>query len=329
VSLVVLAAGAAAQAESDLTLPAVPLRAGVTADVHFKVYESAVPSCGGDVVLAVHGITHNAESWRPFAGRMLERGLAGRSVCTVVAIDLPGHGESGLPAGGVRFGALALADYVAVLRASLERLPPALRPDTLLGHSQGGLLIQLAQKALLAGRADLHGLGVLRAVLLTSVPPRPVPWEFADSGAAVPVLSRFIRVNRTLGLHAAIPGAAWPSVFFSDLTGAIVGAPDPADVARYNAPAPLTASLQLIGFLLPRPSVRAGAFAPERGTALTVVALENDSLIRPHEGTLLYEHLTGEPGAGAVIVVAGPTAVHDMHVADPDALLTAIAGATP
>jgi pimeloyl-ACP methyl ester carboxylesterase len=323
--IVVLASLAAnAHAQSDLTLPAVPLRPGVTADVHFAVHEAAAP-CDGRVVLAVHGVAHSAASWEPFAERVLADGLAGLTVCKLVAMDLPGHGASGLPTGRVRFGSLTLRDYVAALRASLERLPAlGIMPDTLLGHSQGGLLIQLTQKALLTQGASLQGLGITEAVLLASVGPRQVPWEFVDSGAAVPILARYIRVNRALGLHVAIPDAAWPSVFFSDLTGTVVGAPPAADVARYNSRESLVSSLQLVGLGFRRPSVPAGVLAPAHGTRLTVIALENDSLIRPHENTLLYEHLTGQPAGAAVRVVFGPGAIHDMHVADPDGLLAAV-----
>jgi pimeloyl-ACP methyl ester carboxylesterase len=313
----------------DVTLPGVVLRPGVTADVHYAVYAEK-EACLGSVVLAVHGVAHSAASWGPFAETVLREGLGGRQVCKLIAVDLPGHGASGLPVGGPKFGSLRLQDYVAVVRASLEQLPAlGLQPDTLLGHSQGGLLIQLTQKTLLAGGTSLQALGIGQAILLSSVGPRQVPWEFVDSGAALPILIRFVRVSRTLGLHVSIPDAAWPSVFFLDLTGAVVGAPAPADVARYNSRESLTSSLQLIGFGFPRPSVQPGLFSPAQGTGLTVVALENDTIIRPHENTLLFEHLTGQPAGGAVIVVAGPTAVHDMHVADPGALVAAIAAATP
>jgi pimeloyl-ACP methyl ester carboxylesterase len=331
--LFALATGAGAWASAaepvDVTLPGVVLRPGVTADVHYAVYaEKAV--CLGSVVLAVHGVAHSAASWGPFAETVLGEGLGGRQVCRLIAVDLPGHGGSGLPVGGPRFGSLRLQDYVAVVRASLERLPAlGLEPDTLLAHSQGGLLVQLTQKALLADGSSLHALGIAQAILLSSVGPRQVPWEFVDSGAALPILIRFVRISRTLGLHVSIPDAAWPSVFFLDLTGTVVGAPAPADIARYNSRESLTSSLQLIDFGFPRPSVKPGVFSPAQGTDLTVVALENDTIIRPHENTLLYEHLTGQPAGGAVIVVPGPTAVHDMHVADPGALVAAIAAATP
>jgi pimeloyl-ACP methyl ester carboxylesterase len=307
-------------------LSAVPIRPGVTADIHVRLYRSDDPACVGRTVLAVHGVAHAAASWEAFARRALAVGLGGQTVCTFAAFDLPGHGASGLPVGGPTFGNLSLADDVAVLLGVIPRLAAlGAAPDTVIGHSQGGLLTQLAQKALIKGGSSLAQLGVTEAMLLTSVGPRQIPWEFVDSGAATPILLRFVRWSRPLGLHVRIPDAQWPSVFFLDLTGAVIAPPSPADVARFNAREPSLSSLQLVGLGLPRPGVPRGVFAPSLGTRLTVIGLENDTIIRPAEQVLLYEHLTGTPAGFEVITVRGATSVHDMYIADPDALLAALA----
>src|SRR5688572_11642377 len=130
-----LPAQAAEKSDFDVTLPAVPLRAGVSADIHYAIYVNEAGPCEGKVVLAVHGVAHSAASWQPLAEELFAENPSGRKVCQLVAVDLPGHGASGLP-GGMLFGHLQLADYVAVVRASLERLPPlGIRPTSLLGHS--------------------------------------------------------------------------------------------------------------------------------------------------------------------------------------------------
>ena len=317
---------AAERADFDVTLPAVQLRPGVTADVHFAVFVDEAGPCEGKVILAVHGVAHTAASWQPLAEALFAENPAGRKVCQLVAVDLPGHGASGLPS-GMLFGHLQLADYVAVLRAALEQLPRmGIRPNTLLGHSQGGLVIQLAQQALLAEGSSLRDLHVKDVVLLASVGPAETPWAFL--AVAPVVLSNFLAGNATLGPHVAIPDPAWPVVFFTDaLTGAVVGAPSAAEVARYNSPEPLFSSLELLG--LPpfaRPSVQAGVFAPGTGTGLQVVTFERDTIVRPEESVLLFEHLTGLPATDGVAIVTDPRAVHDMHVAAPGALLDAIAG---
>jgi pimeloyl-ACP methyl ester carboxylesterase len=319
-------AGAAERADFDVTLPAVQLREGVTADVHFAVFVNEAAACEGKVVLAVHGVAHTAASWQPLAESLFADNPTGRKVCQVVAVDLPGHGASALPS-GMLFGELQLADYVAVVRASLEKLPRmGIRPNTLIGHSQGGLVIQLAQQSLLAEGRSLRSLHVKDVVLLASAGPAEIPWNFL--GMAPAILNNFLAFDPALGPHVAIPDVAWPVVFFTDpTTGAVVGAPPAADVARYNSREPLYSSLELLGLSgFSRPSLPAGTFAAEAGTALQVITLERDMIVRPEENVLLYEHLTGVPATDGVAVVTGPLAVHDMHVAAPGALLAAIAG---
>jgi pimeloyl-ACP methyl ester carboxylesterase len=319
-------AAAAPRVDFDVTLPAVELRPGVTADIHYAVYVNDAGPCEGKVVLAVHGVAHTAASWRPLAESLFADNPTGRKVCQLVAVDLPGHGTSALPT-GMPFGVLQLADYVAVVRASLERLPRlGIRPNTLLGHSQGGLVIQLTQQALLAEGSSLRDLHVRDVVLLASVGPAGLRWDFL--AFAPDVLAAFlVPEHATLGPHVAIPDAAWPFVFFSDITGGVAGAPPAADIARYNSPEPLFSSLELLGFPpFSRPSVASGIFGPDSGTALQVVALERDTIVRPNESEDLYEHLTGMPATQGFAVVTGPLAIHDMHVLAPGALLSAIAG---
>lgn len=78
----------------------------------------------GPAVLLVHGITSSAATWRR-AVRYLGEGH------TVIAPDLPGHGESANPAGDYSLGAYAasLRDLLALL--DVPRV-------TLVGHSLGG-----------------------------------------------------------------------------------------------------------------------------------------------------------------------------------------------
>lgn len=78
----------------------------------------------GPAVLLVHGITSSAATWR-WAARRLAQGH------TVIAPDLPGHGESDNPPGDYSLGA-----YAATLRDLLALLdvPRA----TVVGHSLGG-----------------------------------------------------------------------------------------------------------------------------------------------------------------------------------------------
>ena len=85
----------------------------------------------GPVLLLVHGITSNADTWRDVAGALAKHH-------TVVAPDLLGHGGSAKPRGDYSLGAYAsgLRDLMAAL--GHERA-------TVVGHSMGGgVAMQLA-----------------------------------------------------------------------------------------------------------------------------------------------------------------------------------------
>ena len=85
----------------------------------------------GPVLLLVHGITSNADTWRAVMPALAER-------FTVVAPDLLGHGGSAKPRGDYSLGAYA---------SGLRDLLAALGHDrtTVVGHSMGGgIAMQLA-----------------------------------------------------------------------------------------------------------------------------------------------------------------------------------------
>lgn len=333
-------AGPPSRVDTDVTIQAVQIRPGVTVDIHLKVFVNEAQPCLGRTILAVPGFAHTAATFGPLAEAVFASTPHGHYACRIVAIDFPGHGASGLPSLGLPFGFLSLADYVTVLLASLEHLPThGIRPSTLLAHSQGGLIVQLAQQRLKDGATTLReSFNVSDVVLMASVGPRQVPWFFADSGIALSVLSGFLNFTDVLGFHAAIPDTVWPAIFFSNLGGEIApGAPALVDVARFNAPEPLFSALELIGALelllgpppIPRPSVDAGIFAATTGTTLHTISFENDQIIRPEEQAALYTYLTGAAPGTRVVVVDGQFAVHDTYVSDPEGLLETIAGRIP
>jgi pimeloyl-ACP methyl ester carboxylesterase len=85
---------------------------------------SYVEAGSGPVLLLIHGMAGNLGNWRPVIGPLARR-------YTVIAPDLPGHGESAPGGGDYSLGALAasLRDLLIVL--GHERA-------TLVGHSLGG-----------------------------------------------------------------------------------------------------------------------------------------------------------------------------------------------
>lgn len=314
----------------DLLIDDVALRPGVTVDLHVHVYVNEARPCEGQTLFAVHGFAHTSTAWGPlaealFAGEPSEAGV----VCQVVAVDLPGRGGSSLPT-GLAYGDLVLADFVSALAGALDGLEAAgLHAGTIVAHSQGGLLVQMLQQRLLdSGSSLLLRYQIHRAVLLASVGPAGVPWNFVDSGVAAAILGPLIVFDPDLGLVASIPDALFPFLFFTDLAGNLVsGAPTPAEVAAdgLNAPEPLLSSLNLLGFPpFAREEIDPGVFAPGNGTRLSVVSFQEDVLIRPEENAILYEHLTGQAPDRNFVVVTGPEAVHDLQLSGPEVLLDAL-----
>ena len=323
---------AMAAAQGDvIVLEDVAVRAGVTTDVAVTVFEPEGPPCEGRTVLAVPGFAHTAATFEPLAEAMFDASPSGQYACRVLAVDLPGHGESALPE-GLTFGDLTLQDYAATLVSVLDRLADEPGgPDTVLAHSQGALVVQLAQQQLVdAGSSLREAFKVRNAVLLAPVPPAQVPWAFADSGVAVGVLQNFVTFDPALGLHAAIPDFVWPVIFFSDLSGALApAAPSGAQVAAagYNAPEPLLGALQLVG-VVPggRLGVDAGLFGRRAETMLFVVGFEQDQIVSAAEAAAVYAYLTGDASGAGTVTIEGDATVHDIYVSNPEALLDALRG---
>ena len=332
VSVSPAAAAPSPATDHDLLIENVVLRPGVEVDLHVRVYVDESRPCQGRTLVAVHGFVHTAATWEAFADALFaaapgETGV----VCRVAALDLPGRGGSSLPT-GMLYGDLLLADYATALAGALDGLEAAgLRPHAIVGHSQGGLLIQMLQQRLLDAGTSLrqrHGIG--HAVLLASAGPAAVPWEFVSSGAAGALLGQLVVFDPVLGLVASIPDALFPTLFFTNLDGVLAaGAPTPAEVAAggYNAPEPLLVALNLVGAPpLAREEIDPGIFARRHGTRLSVVSYQEDVLIRPGESAILADYLDGEQPGADVVVVTGPDSVHDLHLSAPELLLQALAG---
>jgi pimeloyl-ACP methyl ester carboxylesterase len=320
-------------ADGALAFADVPLRPGVAVDLRATVFvdETRDPSsCGAEkTALAVYGFAHTAATWAPLAEAMFAESSSG--ICRVVALDLPGHGGSGLPEGALAFGDLLLHDYATAVLGALDALAAqGIAPRAVVAHSQGTMVVQIAQDRLVAAGSNLRkAYGVQEVALLAPTMPSGLGWAFADNGTAAGLLGGLITGDATRGLHVAIPDFLWPILFFSDLGGTtIAGAPTAADVASlgYNGYEPLASALQLVGAppFPGRAAVARGVFAGVQGTQLTVVAFEQDQLVRPAEADALFSHLTADRNGHKFFVVTGPRSVHDMFVSDPAELLAQV-----
>ncbi|HEX6241000.1 MAG TPA: alpha/beta hydrolase, partial [Polyangiales bacterium] len=286
----------------------------------------------GRTVLAVHGLAETAATFEPLAQATFADPLLGSAVQRVIAIDLVGHGDSSdptdLPA-GVTFGTLTIDDNISVIQQAIEGLrAKQLGADILLGHSMGGLAVQGLQERLLAGGQSLAKLGITQAVLLAPVPAHGRPWQQpppADLGA-------FLVQDPSLGAYVSLPPAVFIAQAFTTTKGTpATNAPSVAVVTEqgYVGKEPLLTLLQLTeapidpaaGTVLPRPSVRAGAFAATSGTRLTLLSFVEDTLVPAADLGGLYDYLTGTSTRDGYTAVATPDAVHSMYISNPGALL--------
>ena len=94
---------------------------------HRIAYCEAGPQVSGSVVLCIHGAGGNRDSWIP-----LMRNLAGQGVGSL-ALELPGHGESGVA---------QISDIKEYSRLALQFLEAKkLKSVYLTGHSMGGAIV--------------------------------------------------------------------------------------------------------------------------------------------------------------------------------------------
>jgi pimeloyl-ACP methyl ester carboxylesterase len=315
----------------------VALRGTGTATIHAHVYNN--PERRGWVnVLAVHGLSETGFIYAPLADAIFAEPGLSRRVKRIIAIDMPGHGDSSFPSNlpaGLRFGDLAIDDNVGVVIQSIDALRGrGLAPSVVVGHSMGGLEVQAAQQDLLLLGSSLAAHGVFGAVLLAPVPPHGQQWVHPPAGDPTP----FIVNDPTLGSYLLLP----PQVFlvagaFTTLSGQLAtNAPTAAQIAagRYVGPEPLTTLLQLTEATVPlptggtftfqRPSVGAGAFAFHHGTLLSIVSFSQDVLVPAVNLRPLYEYLTEDTHDVLYRPVSAPDAVHAMLISNPAGLLEAI-----
>jgi len=315
----ILGSPAAAEAPpvgQDIVFADLALRPGVEVDLHLRVFGTVDKDCQ----VAVHGFIHTADSWQRYADAV--------GGC-VLALDLPGRGGSSLPR-GLLYSDLLLEDHVTGILAVLERLRQELdiEPTTLVAHSQGGLLLQMAQQRLVAQGSNLERAHDIRdVVILASAPPHGLPAELFDSGAGLGLFLSFLVEDPLAGPIIALPAAIFPALIFTNASGDLAaGTPTPEEIVSngWNAPGePLLATLQLAegqGFV--RPAVDAGVFRDE--PRLRVVTFEEDLIIQAAENVLLYRYLTGDETGHCLAVIGGPDAVHDMYVADPGTVAVAL-----
>jgi pimeloyl-ACP methyl ester carboxylesterase len=279
-------------------------------------------------VLFLNGTGQTANTFKPLTQAIFSDNL-GFLVSKAVLLNYPGHGNSGYP-NGIQFGSLTINDYVTSLLASLAELPHlGLRPNVLLGHSLGAEIIMLAQQRLINQGVTLRSeFGIRGAIFLVPDIPGPLPWAFVDSGAAGPLVSQFVRQDPVLGSVLDIPPPVWISLFYSDRAGNIIPnatTPEEAVAKGFISLDSATVGAELIGATGSRPAISQGIFSLNRGTVASVVTFEQDGLyVFPTEHRDLYSFITQDQNGRLFFTVNGADTVHNLHVVNPNAILTAV-----
>ena len=343
VALVILAYAPLAYAKpKDVpSLVTVPLPGGGIVDVKIDHYENPNKNSGNKTLLAVHGLGHTGKTFEPLANELFKKTRRDK-IDRVLALNFPGRNGSGLPS-NKQFGDLTVEDYTAVLLGVLDQLPKQIKIESIVGHSMGGLITLTAQNSLITNGTSLEKeYGIKNVYLLTPSIPNPLPWLFADSGAASqiaalllslddPILGDYLQVLSSDPAEQATLFGIWLTIFFANRVGEFVaGTPfTTALAANYASNEALIMTLQLLGsngFV--RPFVNPGIFNRRVQKCFRIVSFSEDlgvpgeDLLQEHQD--LYTFLTGNPRSENVVFIEAPNAVHDMYIANPPEVAKAI-----
>jgi pimeloyl-ACP methyl ester carboxylesterase len=318
----------ASSPQRDVTFKNVQMGQGVKADVAVTIYGDETQ---GACTIGMNGFAYTKKTWAGYANEAISQGAA-----CFVAIDLPGRGESGLPKHSL-MGDLTMDQDVAALLWTVKKLEQKEKVnfDRIVGHSRGGLLVQMMQQSLLNSGSSLQAKhGITTADLLAPAPSRGIHWALADDpvpafgGLTVAeILVLFFSVNYPdLGDTITFDDVTWQGDFINSLGNLIPGAPTLTEVANgLNTPEPLKGALQLVGLEgFVRPNVEEDAFATSNGTMLNVVTYSEDTAVLQSEGQEVYEHLTGDTTLSNFYLISGINRTHATHFADPAVVLNSI-----
>jgi len=341
--LVFLAQAAHAGAgDYDLLLDKVKLRPGVKCDIHLKVFvNDEQPRCG-KTVFAVPDWMHTAQSWDQYVEALFTHPYGGVGTSRVVAIDLPGHGQSSLPT-RIPFGELLTDDYVTAIVAALDALQAhGICPQEIIGAGMGATEIMMLQERLVGNGSSLFGeYGIVRAVMFAPGPPAGIDWHIITDGTGQLMNDWFLQPeDPVLGRYHYIPAEMWGMVFFANpLYEVSPDAPSPAEIdARgYRAIGPLFVGMQMTGWTgfvyegqpyIPRPEVSPGIFGLQSGTLLHVVAFEDDSWEYPSEVEQVFDHLICCPWWSRYTLVEAEGEVYDrvhgLYISNPSVIIEAM-----
>ena len=325
----------------------VSLRGTGSATIHAEVYDNPAGEHGQLSILAVHGLAERGSMFQPLAAAVFSDNELTNRVRRIIAIDLPAHGLSSVPTlpSPLQFGNLLIEDNASVVIQAIDILnAQGLGPQWIMGHSMGGLTVQLVQEMLLAQGSSLAQHGVSQATLISAVPARGTAWTRFPS----PDLTPFIQHDPVLGTILALPTAACGNTgAFTTLSGTLVpNTPTPQMCVAndWMSIEPITTVAELVGTFcqgnpddpnstgLCRPFVRQNAFSRANATKLMVLSFSQDVLTPFVDQAGLYTYLTGiasDQGPTLYRPTVAADAVHSTYIADPAEVVSAIRNGTP
>ena len=319
----------------------VSLPGGGMVDIQINNYENPSKNDGNKTLLAVHGLAHSGATFELLVNDLFKK-TGSDKIDRVLALNFPGRNGSGLSS-NLQFGNLTVEDYTAVLLGVLDQLAKQINIESIVGHSMGGLIVQTAQNSLRSAGTSLQKeYGIKNVYLLAPSIPNPLPWLFADSGAASDILAILISpLDPSLGVYLQLLSSdrakqaellgIWLTFFFTNSLGKFVaGTPfTTALESNYVSNEALIMTLQLSGsngFV--RPSVNPGIFSERVQKCFRIVTFSEDLAV-PGENLLqeyqdLANFLTGNAQSANVVLIDAPDAVHDMLIANPTEVAKAI-----
>ena len=315
----------------------IEFRPGVTADINIPVYENPLAKHRGNSIVkgkvgyAGAGFAHSSASYEPLITALFKENLAAgaRSALTDISMifvpDMPGHGNSSMPK-GMLFGDLTLQDYANIDRLVLEGLTKneelrkhGISIDFAIFHSQHGLTAAMTQE-----QVNLKKYGIKDVILIAPAPPQQVNWSLLSRLDPYSFLPYLVADNN--GMYFMLSPDAWTGFFFTKPDGILNSElPSLEEINRYNAKAPVTTTLQLVGLEIVsfnppafrvnnslRPYVSEGVF--EKGPRLWIIAYGDDSIVGKRDIEVTNSILMGMKRAIKNIITI-PGAVHDYHLA--------------
>lgn len=254
---------------------------------------TAANTSGSQPVVLVHGLWCLASSWRNWQAFLEDRGYA------VVAVDWPGDPatvESARDGGGSLTGisVATVAEHVREVVALLERTP------ILIGHSMGGLVVEM-----------VAGAGVAAATI--AIGPAQMKGVWTLPASVIKALGPILADPRNLSRTVMLSSSQFKYIFATTLDEA-----EAAELYQECVPAPAKPLFEVgTANLAPRGVTAVDTAQPERGPML-LFAGENDT-VTPYpivEAAYKRQKKNPHPTELVEIVGAGHSFVVDHNWSD-------------